>query len=129
MAEIEVPPSPKQLRERLLSRTRGKAAPVEAGEIDGVKYWVRHATVAERSQILQSGGIRPTKDGEATIADLGAFQTRAVVLLVCDETGTRIFDDLDFDALMAEQVGGIVDVLGPKATAMINVDPSSIAKK
>jgi hypothetical protein len=117
----------KELREKALGR-KSNRKPVVGATVDGVTYYVKPATVRERGEILRRGGIRPVEGGSAEIRDLAAFQTCAVCLLACDENGNRVFDDTDFDALLGEEVGGIVDQLAGAATSQINVDPKEIAK-
>ena len=116
-----------ELRAKALARQSARK-PVSAGSFEGVEYFVRPATVRERADILKRGGIAPGAGGEAEVKDLAAFQVAAVVKLSCDAEGAALFTDADFDALLSETVGGIVDFLAPAATAQINVSPTEASK-
>lgn len=94
--------------------------------IDGVgDVFIKTATVRERGLIMRAGGVKPSSDG-AEIADIAAFQAKAIVLLVCTEGGTPIFSETDVEALQGLQVDSPFNLLAEEAAKGLN--PGAEAK-
>ncbi|MBL8924122.1 MAG: hypothetical protein JNJ54_35025 [Myxococcaceae bacterium] len=114
-----------EIRAAILARSK----PVlrEAGEVPGIgKVFVKTATVAERKELLQLGGVKA--DGkEAVVESPDRFTALCVTRLAVDESGVRIWSDNDVPTVMGLAVDdpywGLVGkaamaALGPDAKAV-----------
>jgi len=122
---VAVPPSAKELRAKALGYKTKAVADTAGVEFEGVKYFMRPATVGLRGEIFAASGI--ATDGSSK-GDIGKLQAVAVCKLTVDETGARVFDEIDLDALLQSPAGGIVDVLAAAAMKQINVSPEAVSK-
>lgn len=102
------------LRRKLLGKKQNvKKTSVEW---EGETLEVRQPTVASRREIFN----KSKKDGEVDGTDLTVW---SVIYNVYDpETGKRVFEETDFDTLLDQPSGGLVDVLGEAAINMLHVD-------
>lgn len=92
---------------------------------EGEEYFVKPITVAQRGRILKAAGFDTQNPGAL---DLARLQTTAVIELVVDDSGKRVFEDGDLEALLESPCGGVIDVLGPLAMEQLNVTVEAAAK-
>ena len=91
------------LRSKLLKSPTYRKTEID---LDGDKVYIREPSVGESRDLAQKCKL---KGGEI---DQLEYALRAVLVLTCDESGARVFDDADYDALAAQPVAdGIVSKL------------------
>ncbi len=102
-------------------------------EFEDQKYEVRAPTVRARSAIVEKGSVELVKGKPRT--DSGALTVAAVVhcTFVPSDDGQvsneRVFEDADFERLLDEPAGGIVDALAEAAIALLNTSFDKDAAK
>lgn len=97
-------------------------------EFEGQTYEVRAPTVKQRSEILERAGVLDEKKAKKT--DTGRMQVVAVVSCTFDpESGERVFENADIEALLEDPAGGIVDALSVPAIAFLNASNDKDAAK
>lgn len=88
------------IRAKLLAT---KKTPLIEVEIDGIKVGVKRPTVKER-ELLAKGS-----NGDADLV------ANAIIALVVDlEDNQPLFEDTDKEGMLSQEVGGIIDTLGPQ---------------
>lgn len=101
------------IRDALLSaKTEFKS---EVVPLNGVDVEVRQSTVKSRSELMK----RSTVDGAV---EFGAFLVWGVIYnTYVPGTNEKVFDEQDYDVLMEDPTGGIVDQLGEAISKIMNV--------
>ena len=98
-------------------------------EFDSQKYEVRAPSVKQRSEILQRAGVLDD-DKKTKKTDTGRMQVAAVVFCTFDpDSGERVFENADVEALLEDEAGGIVDALSTPAIAYLNASNDKDAAK
>ena len=94
------------LRDELRAVTVGKCVPFkrEVVTIDGKDIYVRQPSVGERSRIDKAARVNDT-------FDWARYQAFCVIALTEDEGGVKVFEDADYDALIAAPAGSWFDQL------------------
>lgn len=82
--------------------------------IDGETFMVLIPTLAERKIILDMGGVSGDENGKAT-GDTAKLAAAALVNLVVDAGGEKLFEATDFEALQKLPVNSVADRLAQEA--------------
>ncbi|HOR28362.1 MAG TPA: hypothetical protein PLG73_10110 [Candidatus Sumerlaeota bacterium] len=105
------------LRDQIRSATVGasKVFPSEQATACGQNIEIRQPTLAGRDQIYEKA-----KDAKGTFQ--GARLAAAALIGMCyvPRTDERVFDDADFDTLVAMPAGGWADDLGNRCIRLMN---------
>lgn len=114
------------IRDDLRSKILGKA-PVFKSEIveyDGCKYEVRQPSVRSRKNLFEK-----CMDEEGRVKT-GDFLTYGVIYnTYVPGTNDLVFEETDYDVLMNQPSGGILDKLGAVASTLLNTEDESVEKK
>ncbi len=107
-----------QLRARLLGQNVPPAVPIE---IDGEKFFIRTALMADRTKIGEVAGLavkakKNEETGEVSVdlsnVPMAAMVAAALIVLAVDEVGNPICGATDLDSLINTPAGGWVQTLG-----------------
>lgn len=87
---------------------------------EGNQYEVLQPTIKQRAELRKST-TKVTKDGVEF--DFFEFMIRAAIAFtVIPGTTTRVFDDEDYDAIVASPSGSFIDKLSQAASKVCNID-------
>lgn len=96
----------------------------EIVEYNGEQYEIRQPSVKARKQLFEK-----CMDENGKI-QTGDFLVWGVIYnTYVPETNELVFEDTDYEVLMAKPSGGILDKLGAIASKLLNVEDDSIEKK
>lgn len=106
---------------------RSRPAKSKTVDFEGQKYEVRAPSVRSRAQILRRAGVLDEKKKET---DPGRMQVAAVIACTFDpESGERVFEEADFEALLEDPAGGVVDALAAPALEFLNTSNDKAGAK
>lgn len=119
MSNPTYPNRAKQMRERLLALR--PTAP-EKLSIDGEDYWIRKPLVCDRDRVRAMAMPKGVKvdDVEAGNVPVDRMLAAACIVLVCDDAGSPVFEEADFDAIRQAPVGSATERLGMAALSALN---------
>src|SRR5210317_2149397 len=92
-------PSAIDLRAQLLAAkpTRKEQIELDLGDGQSLIVWVREMSLGERDA-FEAGQME--RDGSTFTMKTEGLKARLIVLCTCNEDGSRVFGDNDFDALL-----------------------------
>jgi len=116
------------LRENALSQVNTYRT--ETFEWNGKVYEVRQLGVGERGELMRKVSLKGrTEEEMMQHIDATEMQIWSVIYCVFDpETGERVFEEDDYEALLAMPSGGFVDLAAKVAGNLMNVKPEEDAK-
>lgn len=105
-------------RDVLRSKMLGKTPEFrkEVVEFEGEKYEVRQPTVKARSDLFKRAMREDNK------VDMMDFALWAVILNTYDNEGKLVFEEGDYNVLIEQPTGGLLDKLSEVATKLLNVE-------
>lgn len=108
-------------RDKLRALTVGAAKKFreKTVEFGGEKFVVREPSLAE-SKAIRSKAVQVSAKGQDVKIDDVEFLVQAIIQLVHDEDGVKVFEAGDHEALMGQPAGGFVQVLGQAAVEMFS---------
>ncbi len=106
---------------------KSRAARTETVTFDGETFEIHAPTVRTRARILERAGLTSSDEKKR---DAGKLYAAAVLYCTfVPGTNDRLFEDGDFETLLDDQAGGLVDALAEVAVKFLNVASDSVAAK
>lgn len=95
-------------------------------EATGTQYEVRQPSIRDRAAIRSQAFS--TRDGETSFDPFEFILRAAIHCTYVPGTDEKVFDDADYDDIVAMPAGGIIDELSSAASALCNVESGDTKK-
>lgn len=102
------------MKDSIRKLTLGKKSEFKTVEHDheGEKVVFKQPSLGDRSKLVRKSMV----NGEL---DPVQFQIWSVIYLTYDQDGNKVFDETDYDSLLAQPAGSFVDTFAEKATELL----------